>query len=96
MSLALQSKAQTFLDRPVPESAEFVPDFAAEAILTHYAATGRPKLAAKQIELCTFEALEAAAAARNRNPDEADYFRECAELLRAIRDELAGDETQFN
>ena len=88
MAEDLRARVKAFLDRPVPDAAEFVPDSLAETLLSRYAKSGGVGRDAGQLELCAFEAEQAAAAARGRRDDEAAYFDECAAILRAIDDDL--------
>ncbi len=87
MSDELRARARTFLDRPIPETAAFVLDSVAENLLTRYSASGSVGKKADELELCAFEAEQAAAAARGRRDEEAAYFADCASILRAIRTE---------
>ena len=95
MSLGLQNRAKAFLEKSVPEEVDYVPDSISELFIREYAAEGRVGLDPERYELLQICMEEADLAAAEKTGAAKDFFRESAELLRAISEgaEETGTET---
>jgi hypothetical protein len=92
MSSKLQARAKAFLDRPIPEGMPYVPDSLPERFVALYATNGAVTLDAELSEILDICVLEAFNAADSKLGEEAEFFRESAEILRAIQAEVHGEE----
>jgi hypothetical protein len=84
MTKSLQRRAKAFLERPIPDGMPYVPGSISERVIATYATDGKVELAGEMGELLQMCVMEAEFAADSKSGDEADYFRESAEILGAI------------
>lgn len=92
MTSKLQARAKAFLDRPIPEGMPYVPDSLSERFVVMYAADGFLTLDPELSEILDICVLEAFNAADSKLGEEAEFFRESAEILQAIQAEVRGEE----
>jgi hypothetical protein len=92
MSSKLQARAKVFLDRPIPDGMPYVQDSLSERFVAMYAADGSVALDAELSEILDICVLEAFNAADTKLGEEAEFFRESAEILQAIQAEVRGEE----
>lgn len=85
----LQERARVFLERPIPKGITYVPDSFAERFIKKYAAEGKVKNDPESLELIEICATESQEAAKKSTGEEQEYFRESAEILKAILAEAA-------
>jgi hypothetical protein len=88
MSAQLRARAKAFLERPIPQGMPYVPDSISERFLVAYATDGKLDVDPEMLDLLEICILEGHNAADTKSGDEADFFRESAEILEAIQAEM--------
>lgn len=82
---SLQTRAQAFLARPVPNSIDYVPNSIAEQFIRAFAKTGSLPGDDETSELLELTAMESSAVTDSQtDPAAAEYFRESSALLEGI------------
>ena len=81
---ALQERARAFLQRPIPKGMAYVPDSISERFIATYAADGKVELDSELAELLGICVTEARTAAGAKSGEEAEFYRESAEILGLI------------
>jgi hypothetical protein len=92
MSQNLQARAKAFLERPIPDGMPYADDNLTDGFISRYAAEDKIDPSPEVMDLmqiCLLES-ESAANAPGRSSEEQAFFRESAEILRAIMAEMDG------
>ena len=84
MSNQLQQRAQSFLERPIPDGLPYAPDSMSERFVRAYATDGVVELDAELTELLGICVMEAEFASKSKSPEEAEFFGESCEILSEI------------
>lgn len=85
MSAELQTRAEAFLQRPIPKGLDYVPDSIAERFIATYAKERRLPDDPDLRELLELTCMESSQMAdTHADPEVAEYFRESVAILEAI------------
>ena len=89
MSAQLQDRAKRFTKLPVPKSPDYVPGSMAERFIATYASDGKLQPDDETRELLEMIVVEAEDMVSQKTGVDQAYFRESAEILRAMLGEMA-------